>query len=186
MTMRIEAMNSNYESATVRILIENQTRMLKLYQEDHEELELTKNALTKLHNDNQIMKSRITELDRERSSMLDAKQKADSERVAIVREYDKILKESEERRNRLQAESSVLKQQFHTSMERQAKSRQRMENEMVQIASQLDNERRKVMQLTAEKEQQRVALITLQEKYMTMERQAGRSSNDAGRQDRTE
>jgi hypothetical protein len=57
---------------------------------------------------------------------------------------------------------------------------------MVQIASQLDNERRKVMQLTAEKEQQRVALITLQEKYMTMERQAGRSSNDAGRQDRTE
>jgi hypothetical protein len=80
----------------------------------------------------------------------------------------------------------VLKQQFHTSMERQAKSRQRMENEMVQIASQLDNERRKVMQLTAEKEQQRVALITLQEKYMTMKRQAGRSSNDAGRQDRTE
>ncbi|KAJ2960144.1 hypothetical protein NQZ79_g4450 [Umbelopsis isabellina] len=173
-------MESAEEYATMRILADNHARVLRMFQEDHEELALTKKSLTKLDNDHQIATNRIAEMDREISRMLDAKQKADSERDAIAAESKMALAESEERRVRAQAELTVVKQQFHTSMERQAKSRQHMENEMMQLAAQLENERRKVMALNDEKKQQYMLIAALREKIQAFERQAGQSTDHAG------
>lgn len=167
------------ESATMRIFVDNHARVLRMFQEDHEELALTKKSLTKLQNDHQISINRIAEMDREISRMLDAKQKADSERDAVAAESQKALAESEERRSRAVAELTVVKQQFHTSMERQAKSRQQMENEMMQLTAQLENERRKVMTLNDEKRQQHFTIYALKEKIQDSERQAGQSSDQA-------
>ncbi|KAG2174343.1 hypothetical protein INT43_004366 [Umbelopsis isabellina] len=178
--MKFDTMDPAEESATMRILADNHARLLHMFQEDHEELALTKKSLTKLHNDHEISINRIAEMDREISRMLDAKQKADSERNAIATESKRALAESEERRNRALAELTVVKQQFHTSMERQAKSRQQMENEMMQLTAQLENERRKVMALNDEKRQQQFTIYALKDKIQAFERQTGQTSDHAG------
>jgi chromosome segregation ATPase len=177
--MNHETMTLMDAKASLRIMTCNQTEILKLLKSDRDELASTKRELQDLTNQHMVALTKVAEAEREASRMLDMKQKAEAEREAINKESRMALANLEEARQRVHVELHQLQQQHQQTLERQAQSRKEMENEMVQLLQQVDVERRKVMQLSLEKNQQDMAFMTLQQRFAALERIVTRLPTEA-------
>jgi hypothetical protein len=168
--------------ASLRIMTENQTELLKMCKADRDELQWTRRDLESLRNEQLVSLTRISETEREMSRLVEQKQKAEAERDAVVKESRMALAQSEEARNKLYTELHQVQQQFQTAMERHAKSRKEMEGEMVQLLQQLEAERRKVLQMNMEKSHQDMAFMTLQQRFSALERLVTQQPTDPNHQ----
>lgn len=181
-TMNQNVMTLEDAKASLRIMTENQTELLKMCKADRDELQWTRRDLESLRNEQLVSLTRISETEREMSRLVEQKQKAEAERDAVVKESRMALAQSEEARNKLYTELHQVQQQFQTAMERHAKSRKEMEGEMVQLLQQLEAERRKVLQMNMEKSHQDVAFMTLQQRFSALERLVTQQPTDPNHQ----
>ncbi|KAI8575492.1 hypothetical protein K450DRAFT_261460 [Umbelopsis ramanniana AG] len=162
-----------YDARTrLRIMTDNQVVLLDMYKESAKLLSDTTKELNELRANYKAVLNKLDMSERETKRMLDMKQKADSEKEAIRQESARAFSQADEARQRLQIDHQQLQQVHRSTMERSAKSRKEMENEMIQLIQQLDAERKKVLLMNMEKGQQEVAFMTLQQRFLALERMA--------------
>ncbi|KAG2178720.1 hypothetical protein INT44_001873 [Umbelopsis vinacea] len=162
-----------YDARTrLRIMTDNQGVLLDMYKESTRLLSDTTKELNELRVEYKTVLNKLDKSERETKRMLDMKQKADNEKEAIRQESARAFSQSDEAYQRLQSDLQQLQQVHRSTMERTAKSRKEMENEMIQLIQQLDAERKKVLLMNMEKSQQEVAFMTLQQRFLALERMA--------------
>jgi hypothetical protein len=162
-----------YDARTrLRIMTENQVVLLDMYRESSRLLSDTTKELSEVRAEYKAALNKLDISERETRKMLDMKQKADNEKEAIRQESTRAFSQADEARKRLQTDLQQLQQVHRSTMERNAKSRKEMENEMIQLIQQLDAERKKVLQMNIEKSQQEMAFMTLQQRFLALERMA--------------
>lgn len=162
----------------LRIMTENQTVLLDMYIESSRSLSDANKELSELRADYRAVLDKLETSERETRRMLDMKQKADNEKEAIRQESVRASSQTDEARLRLQCELQQLQQVHRSTMERSAESRKEMENEMIQLIQQLDAERKKVLQMNMERSQQELAFMTLQQRFLALERMASELTSE--------
>jgi len=168
-----------YDARTrLRIMTENQMVLLDMYKESSRLLSNTTKELSELRANYRAVLNKLDTSERESRRLLDMKQKADNEKEAIRQESMRASSQTDEARKRLQFDLQQLQQVHRSTMERSAESRKEMENEMIQLIQQLDAERKKVLQMNMEKSQQELAFMTLQQRFLALERMASELTSE--------
>jgi hypothetical protein len=168
-----------YDARTrLRIMTQNQTLLLEMYIERSRLLSDANKELSELRANYRDVLNKLDTSERETRRMLDMKQKADNEKEAIRQESMRASSQTDEGRKRIQFELQQLQQVHRSTMERSAESRKEMENEMIQLIQQLDAERKKVLQMNMEKSQQELAFMTLQQRFLALERMASELTSE--------
>ncbi|KAH8548028.1 hypothetical protein BGW37DRAFT_189720 [Umbelopsis sp. PMI_123] len=175
-----ETMDLYDARARLRIMTDNQSLLLEMYKENVNLLQQANKELCHLRTEHNVVLANLNMSEQEKRNMLDMKERAENEKEAIRKESRRALTQAEDARNRLQIEYHQLQQLHQTNMEKTAKSRKEMENEMLILMQELETERKKVTQLDKEKKKREQDFERLQQSFFALERMANEiASNTA-------